>query len=276
MPIYFLEDTIMKKKIFAIVLVLCLSFTALSAAGIDLSGDVGIGYMNYTIITEYKRSALAEDLEAGLSGHLGTGTLVMDNPKATDIYNALNVGLSLKYNYLYTNICVAFPFTQIPTGDNPLGKKINGTNNIKGSVIFDGQLGAGVTLLKNTPLNIFVGGAIGINYIRTKRALPSTFVNTVYPLASSLKEIRSKTMLGVGIDVGIKYYFTKNVGIGLDLKETIYFVPLSTKRYYKGTLKDGTKFTYYITKKKNKNINKLIKYSWANNFSMRLGVTFKL
>ncbi len=274
----------MKKKIFAIVLVLCFSFTALSALGIDLSGDVGLGYMNYVIITEYENSALEEDLKEGLESAVGTGNLTMDNPKSKDTYNALNIGLSLKYSYFYTNLAIAFPFTQVPSGQDPLGEKLKdmgASNKIKGSIIFDSQFGAGITLFKKTDLNIFLGGAVGFNYIRTKRELPQKFVDTIKGddgkvLAKSLTEIRSKAMLGLGVDVGVRYFFTDHIGIGLDLKDTVYFLPLSTKRYYKGTAKNGGSFTYTITKDGTEDIKSLIKYSWANNFSMRLGMAFKL
>ncbi len=274
----------MKKKIIAILLVLSCSFAVLSAIGLDLSGDVGLGYMNYTITTVYNNTSLKENVKAGLSSSLGKGALTMDDPKSRDIYNALALGLSLQYSWLYTNLSVAFPFRQIPTGDDPLGeelKRLGAEDKINGSLIFDGQLGLGITLLKKTPLNIFVGGGLGFNYITTKRPLPQKYVDTIRDdkgkkVAKSLTEIRSIAMLGIGVDLDIKYYFTPNIGVSLDFKDTLYPIPLLNQRYYKGSAIDGGSFTYYITDDSIKNINKMIKYSWANNFVVRLGLAFKL
>ena len=86
-------------------------------------------------------------------------------------------------------------------------------------------------------------------------------------------------MIGLGADIGIKYFFMPKIGICLDLKDTIYFLPLANQRYYSGKLKNGITVTYSINSETNTNsgdIKKLIKSTWANNFSVRLGVAFKL
>lgn len=271
---------IMKKIIFIILALSCmLSLSAFDF--LDISGDVGLGYMHHNIVTVYNDS-LKADLAGSLESALGEGNLTMDSPRSVDSYNAFALGLKLKISYLYANISVGFPFTQIPTGDDPLGaklKEIGATNKLDNSVIVDSQIGLGINILKSLPVNIFVGGGLGINYIQTKRRLPDEFVKTIKDkhgniVAKELNETRSIAMSGLGFNVALNYYFTKNIGISFDIKDTVYFIPFSNQRYYKGKAINGSGFTYTITNEKD--IKSLIKYSWANNLVLRLAVAFKL
>lgn len=270
----------MKKIIFIIVAFGCmLSLSAFDF--MDISGDVGLGYMNYTIVNKYNTEELKNSLSAELKEKLGEGSLKLGDITSKDIYNALMVGISFKMSYLYANINVGFPFKEVPAEFDPLAQKLKDAgidNNIAGSVIFDSQIGAGITLMKSSPLNIFVGGGVGINYIRTTRDLPTNFIDNISDVAS-LKEIRSVGMIGLGADVGIKYFFLPNIGICVDLKDSVYFLPLANQRYYSGKLKNGLPFTYSITQEKESDsgdIKNLMKATWANNFSIRLGVALKL
>lgn len=273
----------MKKIIFVLAAGFCM-FSASAFDLFDISGDVGLGYMNYSLFTTFNSSALKSDLKNSLSGALGEGNLKYDEPKSQDSYNALGVGLSVKISYFFTNLTVGFPFMQVPTGYDPLAAKLNDagvSNRLTNSVILDWQIGGGVTLFKNRPLNIFLGAGLGIGYIRTGRKLPKAFVDTIKdkhnkPVAANLDEIRSIAMLGIGVDVGIKYFFTQHIGLVLDIKDTVYFFPLSNQRYYRGTDVNGRNFTYTITKDNNQEVKSLIKRSWANNFNIRLGLALKL
>ena len=273
----------MKKIVFIIVALSCmLSLSAFDF--MDISGDVGIGYMNHSMVTVYNRDSFKANLVEGLESAIGSGNVEMDAPKAVDSYNALAIGLNLKMSYVYANISVGLPFTQIPTGDDPLAKKLKelgATNKLKNSVIVDGQIGVGINVLKSLPVNIFVGGGLGVNYIQTRRDLPDEFVKTIKDkhgnlVAKELNETRSVAMAGLGINVALRYYFTKNIGVSFDIKDTVHFIPFSNKRYYKGRTIDGSNFTYTIIKDKKQDIKSLIKYSWANNLTLRLAVAFKL
>ena len=275
---------IIMKKILFIILALSCMFSLSAFDFMDISGDVGIGYMNHNMVTVYK-DALKNNLADGLGAALGPGNLTMDAPRSVDSYNALAIGVKLKMDYLYANISIGFPFTQIPTGEDPLGQKlkeIGATNKLDNSVIVDSQIGFGINILKSSPLNFFVGGGLGINYIQTKRKLPDEFVKTIKDpvtnavLAKELNETRSVAMAGLGINVAVNYYFTKNIGISFDIKDTVYFIPMSNQRYYKGKAINGSGFTYTIIKEKKQDIQSLIKYSWANNLALRLAVAFKL
>lgn len=272
------------KKIIFIVLALGCMFSLSAFDLLDVSGDVGLGYMNHTMVTVYNDS-LKEGLAEGLSDALGEGNLTLDAPRSVDAYNALALGLKLKVSYFYTNVSVGFPFTQVPTGDDPLGQKLKdmgATNQLNNSVIVDGQIGAGINLLKSLPVNLFVGGGLGLNYIKTTRKLPYEFVQTIKDkkgnvVAKELNETRSIAMAGLGVNVALNYYFTKNIGISFDIKDTVHFIPMSNQRYYRGKRKDdGRGFTYTITKDDKTDIKNLIKSSWANNFTLRLAVAFKL
>lgn len=275
---------IIMKKILFIILALSCMFSLSAFDFMDISGDVGIGYMNHNMVTVYK-DALKNNLADGLGAALGPGNLTMDAPRSVDSYNALAIGVKLKMDYLYANISIGFPFTQIPTGEDPLGQKlkeIDATNKLDNSVIVDSQIGFGINILKSSPLNFFVGGGLGINYIQTKRKLPDEYVKTITDpvthevLAKELNETRSIAMAGLGINVAVNYYFTKNIGISFDIKDTVYFIPMSNQRYYKGKAINGSGFTYTITKDDKQDIKSLIKYSWANNLALRLAVAFKL
>jgi len=273
----------MKKIIFVVLVLGCmLSLSAFDF--MDISGDVGLGYMNHNMVTVYNTDTLKTNLTEGLGSALGQGNLTMDAPKSVDSYNALALGLKLKISYVYANISVGFPFTQVPTGDDPLGQRLKdmgATNNLDKSVIVDSQIGLGINILKSLPVNLFVGGGLGINYIQTKRKLPDEFVKTIKDkngktVAKELNETRSIAMAGLGINAAVNYYFTENIGISFDIKDTVYFIPMSNQRYYKGTAINGSGFTYTITKDDKKDIKDFIKYSWANNLTLRLAVAFKL
>ncbi len=275
---------IIMKKIIFIILALSCMFSLSAFDFMDISGDVGLGYMNHNMVTVYNTDTLKTNLADGLGAALGSGNLKMDAPRSVDTYNALAIGLKLKISYVYANISVGFPFTQIPTGDDPLGQKLKdmgATNKLNNSVIVDSQIGLGINILKSLPVNIFVGGGLGINYIQTKRKLPDEFVKTIKDkhgniVAKELNETRSIAMAGLGINVAVNYYFTKNIGISFDIKDTVYFIPMSNQRYYKGKAINGSGFTYTITKDDKQDIKSLIKYSWANNLALRLAVAFKL
>lgn len=240
--------------------------------------------MNHNMVTVYNTDSLKANLAQGLGDALGQGNLTMDAPKSVDSYNALALGLKLKISYVYANISIGFPFTQIPTGDDPLGQKLKdmgATNKLNNSVIVDGQIGLGINILKSLPVNLFVGGGLGINYIQTKRKLPDEYVKTIKDkdgniVARELNETRSIAMAGLGINAALNYYFTKNIGISFDIKDTVYFIPMSNQRYYKGKAINGSGFTYTITSDGKQDINSLINYSWANNLALRLAVAFKL
>lgn len=275
----------MKKFIFIVLVLGCiLPLSALDFDFMDISGDVGLGYMNHNMVTVYNTDSLKANLAQGLGDALGQGNLTMDAPKSVDSYNALALGLKLKISYVYANISVGFPFTQIPTGDDPLGQKLKdmgATNKLNNSVIVDGQIGLGINILKSLPVNLFVGGGLGINYIQTKRKLPDEYVKTIKDkdgniVAKELNETRSIAMAGLGINAALNYYFTKNIGISFDIKDTVYFIPMSNQRYYKGKAINGSGFTYTITSDGKQDINSLINYSWANNLALRLAVAFKL
>lgn len=272
----------MMKKIILIIAAFGCMFSLSAFDFMDISGDVGLGYMNYMIVNEYNNSEVIGMLNQELINLLGgEGVLKVKPIKAKDIYNALSLGFSFKMSYIYANINVGFPFKQIPLGFDPLGEKLKNkgiTDNIKGSVIFDSQIGLGITFFEKSPLNIFFGGGIGINYIRTTRDLPQNFIQGTS--LDSLKEIRSVAMMGLGGNVGIKYFLTRNVGLCLDIKDTVYFIPMQNKRFYKGT-SNGIEFEYSINKETQSSgnafdIRKMIKSSWANNFTLRLGAAFKL
>ncbi|PIE98856.1 MAG: hypothetical protein CR988_01390 [Treponema sp.] len=263
----------MKKVLTSVLAIFC--FVSLSAlgVGIDISGSVNpVGYMNHTITTVYKDGALSAELEDAFSA-LGSGTLTVGDKKSKQVYNAYALGLDLHISYFYMGLVVGLPSKQINEGLDiaKITTKKPVQSKIGGSVIVDGQFGGGITLLKGKPFNVFVGAGVTVNYIYFKRKMPEGF------LLSGLKltEYRHIMQGGVGVNVALNYFFTKNIGVAFTMSDSVLFLRLMNQHYFAGTTATGRSVRYTLNKN-GVSARDNIKRQWANNFTARLGVALKL
>lgn len=277
----------MNKKTIGAVLALTLVSSTVFAAGIKFSSDIGLGFMNHSMFTKYKNNAgLQKELKEGLQG-LGIDNVTINENFTKDSYNAFMAGLDLRIGTSmlfaevggYLSINLGLPSKMVTTTPSPLDSFLGnkGSNKLGGSIIMDTQAGVYLTFLENMPLNIHVGAGIAVNWTKTQREIPfaiySKFIKASTKL-DYLNEIRSITMVGGGFNVGVSYYFIKNVGIFLGVHDSIHIVNFHNQRYYKGVHENGTSFTATITKTQSikNSTDKVV----ANNFGIKFAVAFKL
>lgn len=266
-------------KKFTMTFLVALLVVSLSAQGIGLSINIDpIGYMNHTIVTTYDKGKLVDNLSDKFEDALGGGNLQVGDQKRRDIYNAYALGLDISYSFFYGSISIGLPAKIITNGFDVIERNWPGaykdSNKIGGTVILDGQLGGGITLLKEKPINIFVGGGIAINYIHVKRpiASDSALLDKLTDV-KSMTEYRNIVQAGLGLRAGVTYNFMPNVGVNLSLSDSLHFLKFYNQTKFGGELKDGTQYTYMLSK--DGKDNEMIKRQFANNFVLRLGVGLK-
>ena len=83
-------------------------------------------------------------------------------------------------------------------------------------------------------------------------------------------------LLGIGVNVGVSYYFIPHVGLFAGVTDNLSLIQMFNQRYYKSPA-----YYFFVNGDKNgkdgkKDINKLISVLVANNVAIRLGVALKL
>lgn len=248
---------------------------SLSAEGIGISINIDpLGYMNHTIVTTYDKGGLEANLGDKFNAALGAGTLQVGDQNRKDIYNAYALGLDINYSFFYASISLGLPTKIITNGFDLVERNWPGaykdSNKIGGTIILDSQLGGGATLLKDKPLNIFVGGGIAVNYIHVKRPIASgsALISTLD--VKSMTEFRNIVQGGLGLRAGVTYKVMPNVGVNLTLTDSIHFIKLFNQTKFAGETKDRLQYNYMLAK--DGKDDKMIKRQFANNFVLRLGV----
>jgi len=272
----------MKKKIVFVFIGLTLIAPFLFSAGFDISGQVSpIGFMNFSVWTKYKEGSFPDALkeaEKKLSDAVGTGQLVSRDKFIHDSYNAYTIGADFNVRNMYVTLNVGFPLQTVTQGGiDPLNSflKNSGNPNAKltgGSFIFNGQIGGGITLFRSLPLNVFLGAGIGFDFIKTTRKIEDGLL----PVGSGWTEERLMGLLGIGVNVGVSYYFIPHVGLFAGVTDNLSLIQMFNQRYYKSPA-----YYFFVNGDKNgkdgkKDINKLISVLVANNVAIRLGVALKL
>ncbi|MEL3908767.1 MAG: hypothetical protein P1P64_07130 [Treponemataceae bacterium] len=268
-------------KKFTMTFLAALLAVSLSAQGIGLSINIDpIGYMNHTIVTKYNGlGGLKVDLQKELEATLGAGKLEIGDQKQTDIYNAYALGLDVKYSYFYLALSLGLPAKIYTNGFDPIAvawpDAYKNNNKIGGTTILDGHLGGGIPLMKDKPLNFFVGGGIAVNYVHVKRDISedsSLYTKLGYSGVTSLVENRNIVQAGLGLKAELNYDFMPNVGFNLSLSDSLHFIKIYSQRKFAGVAK-GLTFNYFLTETGKDNDS--IKSQFANNFVLRLGVGLK-
>ena len=245
----------MKKKILCMFIGLMLMAPFVFSEGVGFSAQVSpVGFMNFNVWTKYDKDTIA---------HASTEVrkIFKDYDKFFhDGYNMYALGADLRIRSAYLTLNVGLP-RQITIDDI---KNFGGTLN-NNSFIFNGQLGCGGTFFKDSPINLFVGGGVGFDIIRTTRNIPATAL-----ALAGWTEDRLIGLLGLGLNVGVSFYFLPHVGIFAGVTDNLSFIQVSNQQYYThGTVPE------YLQKGV-KDAKQAVSGLLANNFTARLGIAFKL
>ncbi|EPF28196.1 hypothetical protein DWB79_09570 [Treponema medium] len=245
----------MKKKILCMFIGLTLMAPLVFSDGVDFSAQVSpVGFMNFNVWTKYDKDTIAKASET-------VKKLFKDyNKFFHDGYNMYTLGVDFRISGAYLTLNVGLP-RKISIDDI---KDFGGTLN-NNSFIFNGQLGYGATFFKESPVNLFVGGGIGFDIIRTTRDIPATAL-----ALAEWQEERLIALLGLGLNVGVSFYFLPHVGIFAGVTDNLSFIQVSNQQYY---TKAGALF--YLQNGV-KDIKKMTSGLLANNVTARLGIAFKL
>ncbi|UTC67150.1 MULTISPECIES: DUF2715 domain-containing protein [unclassified Treponema] len=231
-----------KKMIFVFVmLAACIGFVFA-----DFAISVGPAYTNY-----FTKSDTKVSFDAAYSS-IQTALTDVKNEKN----NAAGVALDLRAGLFYMMAQIAFP------GKNHkalLSQAGNAKNFVsKNSVIFDSQLGAGLTLFKKSRFNLFLGGGLGLN------AMKSTQTATI--LGQGISYEKLDVMFGLGANVLASFYFTDMIGIYAGIADTFYFAPLKVEKTFKiAGVAD------YVASHKNGKVGNVI----ANSLNLKLGLSLR-
>ena len=237
-----MEVSMKQKKLVIVSAVLLLSAVSMFA---DTILSVGPAFTNYFVQTKIEGSSLDSTVKQILSGSL-------ENTK-DEKNNAAGFALDWRGELFYLMAQMAFP-----------GKthsdifKSNSETIKQSAIILDTQIGVGVTLFKQSQLNLFLGAGAGLN---TMYANQST---TLPLLGKKIEYAKLDFMVGAGANVIASLFLTKNIGIYAGIADTLYFLPIVTQKKF--TFGGNT---YELD-------NKTVKNVWANSLNVKAGLTIKL
>lgn len=222
--------------------------------GVGFSAQVSpVGFMNFNVWTKYDKNTIAD-------AHAKVKNLFTGDKFFHDGYNMYALGVDLSMSGAYLTLNVGLP-KKISINDiKNFGDTLRGN-----SFIFNGQLGYGATFFKDLPVNLFVGGGVGFDVIKTTRDIPAGILD-----AASWTEDRLIALLGLGLNVGVSFYFLPHVGVFAGVTDNLSFIQISNQRYY-----TNTNASIYF-KNGAKDIKKMTSGLLANNFTARSGIASKL
>lgn len=237
------EDTMVRRKLFVTVFMLLLAAGSVFAEGISIS--FGPAYTNYFIRSKVDGESSIGSIKGVLGDAFGKNK--------DEVINAAGFAVDIRGKLFYAMLQMAFPSKT----HSDLLK--GGSSALKNSaLIFDSQLGIGMTLFKDSPFNLFLGAGIGFNtmYSNQKVKIPSY---------GEVSYAKTDFMLGVGVNVLASFYFTKIIGIYGGLADTVYMAPIKAQRKFTVAGKD------YTLDSASGNV----KNSIANSFNLKLGLSIR-
>lgn len=269
----------------------------LFAEGFKLSGGVGFSYMNHYAISKHKvDSAFANILEREL-GVIVKGDIV-ENVSSKKMYNSMMVGLDLKFGRDFTynefggfvSINVGFPFSVSIKTPSPMDMILHATSltKLNSSIITDSQAGFYINLFSSSPVQLYIGTGLAFNWAKSQRDLPVTSLSSIKKsdgtsvdtsLIDSISEVSVIKMLGVGVDIGLTYYFSDSIGLFSSIHNSFYFYDLGSDLHLMGKLKTGNTFNYKIAKDgklKDSDTASFGRNTIANNFGVKAGFSFRI
>lgn len=286
----------MKKIALALCFVVASSFVF--AEGFKLSGGVGFSYMNHYAISKYSvGSAFKGILESELNG-LTAGSAVVENATAKKMYNSMMVGLDLKFGmdltynefggYLSANVGIPYKISFLTPSPMDVVLKASALNKLNSSIIADTQLGFYINLFSQSPVQLYMGTGLAFNWLKHKRDLPVASLSNLHKAdgsnidvssIDSISEQVTTRMLGIGINIGLTYYFSNSIGLFFSINDSCYFYDMGSDCSLVGKLANGHDFTYKIAKDgklASEDVASFGKNTFANNFGVKAGFSFRI
>lgn len=287
----------MRKVIIALFFVVA-STLIFAEGALKLSGGVGFSYMNHYALSKYSvGSAFKGILENELNG-FAAGSAVVENATTKKMYNSMMVGLDLKfggdltYNEFggYFSINVGIPYTISLLSPSPMDivLKASALNKLNSSVIADTQVGLYINLFSQSPVQLYIGTGVAFNWVNHKRDLPVSSLSNLHKedgssidtsSIDSISEQASTKMLGLGVNIGLTYYFSNSIGLFFSINDSCYFYDMGSDYSLVGKLTNGHDFTYKIAKDgklANEDVASFGKNTFANNFGVKAGFSFRI
>lgn len=230
-----------KRSIFILIMVIaCTTFVFA-----DFAISFGPAYTNYFVKADGKfevNVALANVKET------------INNLK-NEKNNAAGVALDFRVGLFYVMTQIAFP----TRSHSDLWNNITNASEFAktNSFIFDSQFGAGFTFFEKSRFNLFVGGGLGLNAMRS--------IQSAKVAGSSISYQKLDVMFGLGANVLASFYFTDLIGIYAGIADTFYFAPLKVEKTFKIA---GTEYTF-------SNSNGNLKNILANSVNLKLGLSLR-
>ena len=285
-------------KRFGIILAFLL-FAGLSfCEGFKLSGGIGFAYMNHYGISKYKvDSDFKKMLEKELLG-LTTGNATVETEGAKKMYNSMMVGLELRagkeftYNEFggYFSLNVGIPYNVSLLAPSPMDVILQASSikKLNSSFIADTQGGLYINLFTKRACQLYIGTGLAFNWVKSVRELPvSSLANLTKadgtPIDTSsigsISEQNVVKMVGVGINIGLTYYFSNSIGIFFSINDSCYFRDIGSEYSLIGKLVTGQTFSYKIAKDgkiSGEDVSSFGRNTFANNFGIKGGFAFRI
>lgn len=287
----------MKKVAITLCFVVLSSFV-FTEGGLKLSGGVGFSYMNHYALSKYSVGSAFKGILQNELNALTPGDAIVENATTKKMYNSMMVGLDLKfggdltYNEFggYLSINVGIPYTISLLSPSPMDivLKASALNKLNSSVIADSQIGLYINLFSQSPVQLYIGTGLAFNWLNHRRDLPVSSLanlkktdgsNVDISSIDSISEQATTKMLGVGINIGLTYYFSNSIGLFFSVNDSCYFYDMGSDYSLVGKLTNGHDFTYRIAKDgklANEDVASFGKNTFANNFGIKTGFSFRI
>ena len=235
-----------QKKLIIVSAVLLLSAVGMFA---DTAIFVGPAYTNYLVKTQVSGDGLTSpEVKKILGDAIGN---VKDETNNTAAF-----AIDLRGSFFYLMAQMAFPgSSHSDIVKATMDKKFNWNG-----IMLDTRLGGGITLFKESPLNLVVGAGAGLNTIYTKQELDAGTLGKISYTKFDL-------MVGAGVNILASLYLAEHLGIYVGVADTVYFAPVKTQRLFEGT---GLLKNINLTQKDSK-----VKNNFANSLNIKAGLTIK-
>lgn len=286
----------MKRLSFA--LFLFVMSLALFAEGFKLSGGVGFAYMNHYGLSTYRVGSSFKSLIENELNALTKGDATVESTTAKKLYHAMMVGLDLRagrdftYNEFggYLSVNVGLPFNVKFISPSPLDIALKSTKETKlnSSFVTDTQIGLYINLFTQSPVQLSIGSGVSFNWAKTMRDLPLSSLSNLLKAdgsainISSIESISEQSnvkMLGLGVNIGLTYFFSNSIGLLFSISDSCYFYDMGSDCQLIGRLTSGESFSYKIAKDGkigNSEVESFGKNTYSNNFGFKAGFAFRI